>query len=299
MQYADGDTIMSQDLSAGSVAPVKRGRGRPSGSKNKVSKTKVVGRATNGGAIAASKKNAARRAVLKEKANEQYATETDELNAMEEDTVMVGTQDSSADELDKSIVAVQPTKRGRPRKTTRPRAGSLAEERAGYSIQEERTRKEMPKLLPTESRQLPAESRNRDKAIPETQQSFAIADRHGDEDIEEPVPRPIARHTSHARSHSRSRQQSIPVRRAGSASDTDRGPGEPAARRKLGELKRKLENLELKYNSLQEIGIKEAEDNYEKLRKHVDERTKGIFLIIGRSKYPADIHQPQTISLLL
>jgi hypothetical protein len=296
-QYADGDTIMSQDATIDAVAPVKRGRGRPKGSVNKVMKTKATGQRRSGGSITASRKNVAKRTVLKEKANEQCTTEIDNVNEMEGDTDMVDAQDTSADELDESIVAVQPAKRGRPRKAARPEARPPIKERIEYSIQDsvcrgERAQKMIPKPLPTkavvENRQASVESRGRYKNVPETLQSFAIIDQYGDEDVGEPTPRPIIRQTSRARSLSRPRQQS----------DTDRGPSEPATRRKLGELKKKLENLELKYNSLQEIGIKEAEVNYEKLRKHTDERAKGMFYI-SVSKPPADIHQLPMISLHL
>jgi hypothetical protein len=45
-------------------------------------------------------------------------------------------------------------------------------------------------------------------------------------------------------------------------------------RRKLGEVTKKYENLHLKYQDLREIGLKEAERNFERLKKQSEEKTK-------------------------
>ena len=57
-------------------------------------------------------------------------------------------------------------------------------------------------------------------------------------------------------------------RRAGSASDTERG--DPNLRRKLGDITRRFENVDLKYQNLKEVGINEANANMEKLRRQCD-----------------------------
>ncbi|KAI0848109.1 chromosome segregation protein Csm1/Pcs1-domain-containing protein [Daldinia vernicosa] len=54
------------------------------------------------------------------------------------------------------------------------------------------------------------------------------------------------------------------------ASDSDLH--EPSMRRRVGDLSRKYENLEAKYRDLREIGIKEAERNYDRLKKQSEER---------------------------
>ncbi|KAJ2898857.1 hypothetical protein MKZ38_003616 [Zalerion maritima] len=48
---------------------------------------------------------------------------------------------------------------------------------------------------------------------------------------------------------------------------------DPALRRRLGDLTQKYDSLELKYRDLREIGVKEAERNFDKLKKHSEERT--------------------------
>ena len=48
-------------------------------------------------------------------------------------------------------------------------------------------------------------------------------------------------------------------------------------RRKLGEMTKKYENISIKYQDLREIGLKEAERNFERLKKQSEERTAGEF----------------------
>ncbi|OAP60003.1 hypothetical protein AYL99_05005 [Fonsecaea erecta] len=71
-----------------------------------------------------------------------------------------------------------------------------------------------------------------------------------------------------ARDASRTRQDPPYRRRAGSASDTERS--NPNLRRKLGDITRKFENVDLKYRNLKEVGINEANANMERLRKQCD-----------------------------
>lgn len=81
-----------------------------------------------------------------------------------------------------------------------------------------------------------------------------------------------AHNASRAPSHPRQRQPSAQRRRAGSASDTERG--DPSLRRKLGEVTKKYEILNLKYQDLREIGIKEAARNFDSLRREDESKTK-------------------------
>ena len=106
--------------------------------------------------------------------------------------------------------------------------------------------------------------------VPQQSRSI-ITDQHGEEaDDTNPEVRIIAlpKATTVARDNSRSRQDPPFRRRAGSASDTERG--DPNLRRKLGDVTRKFENVDLKYRNLKEVGINEANTNMEKLRKQCD-----------------------------
>ena len=55
----------------------------------------------------------------------------------------------------------------------------------------------------------------------------------------------------------------------------NRDSSDVALRRRLGELTRKYENMEARYKDLRDVGIKEAERNYERLRKQAEDSTNG------------------------
>ncbi|TID23663.1 Monopolin complex subunit pcs1 [Venturia nashicola] len=99
-------------------------------------------------------------------------------------------------------------------------------------------------------------------------------------------PKPLAQRATTGGVRSISRQPE-PLnsrhRRGGSASDTERA-GEPALRRKLGDITKKFENLDLKYRNLKELGTIEAQSNFDKLRKSCDHRAKDQEEIIASLK---------------
>jgi uncharacterized protein (DUF342 family) len=53
--------------------------------------------------------------------------------------------------------------------------------------------------------------------------------------------------------------------------DTD----ETTLRRRLGELTKRYESLENRHKDLREVGVKEAERNYDRLKKQSEENTSG------------------------
>lgn len=69
----------------------------------------------------------------------------------------------------------------------------------------------------------------------------------------------------------RSTKSNSVVRRIGSGSDNERG--DVSLRRKLGDITKEHENLKLRYHDLREVGVKEAEQNFEKMQKRFEERT--------------------------
>lgn len=92
----------------------------------------------------------------------------------------------------------------------------------------------------------------------------------------EPAARPVQvkRETSRAPSVTRQTSRYGSVRRAGSVSDSDRGGHDPILRRKLGDMTKKFESLDFKYQHLREIAIRDAETNFDKLKRSTDERSK-------------------------
>lgn len=77
-----------------------------------------------------------------------------------------------------------------------------------------------------------------------------------------------------------------PRERSGSVSDTarERRGGDPEVRRKLNDITKKYENLNMKYQSLQEVGQGEAETNFEKLKHASDEKAKSANELIASLK---------------
>lgn len=46
-------------------------------------------------------------------------------------------------------------------------------------------------------------------------------------------------------------------------------------RRRLGDITKKFESLELRYNNLKDVGIEEAKANFEKLKASSEAKSKG------------------------
>jgi len=101
--------------------------------------------------------------------------------------------------------------------------------------------------------------------------------------IEEPVLKAAKRQTSRVPSltrqrqpsASRGRQPSISRRRDISGSRPERGGTDVTLSRKVGDLTKKLELLELKYENLHTVGVREAESNFDKLKNQTELKSKG------------------------
>ncbi|KAK5047317.1 hypothetical protein LTR84_006839 [Exophiala bonariae] len=124
--------------------------------------------------------------------------------------------------------------------------------------------------------------------VPESQGTAQIME---EEQSELAVVEPVVKVKNPARATSRSRQEPPFRRRAGSASDTERG--DPNLRRKLGDITRKFENVDLKYRTLKEVGVNEANANMEKLRKQCDATVKASNELIASLKKELAAQAPQ------
>lgn len=102
--------------------------------------------------------------------------------------------------------------------------------------------------------------------------------------VEQPKPRYASRQNS------RVPQDTSFRRRAGSASDTERG--DPNLRRKLGDVTRRFENVDLKYRNLKEVGVNEANANMEKLRKQCEATTQASNDLIASLKKELAMQAP-------
>ncbi|KAL1605863.1 hypothetical protein SLS59_002982 [Nothophoma quercina] len=210
-----------------------------------------------------------------------------------------------ADELDEAEVTeaepVKPAKRGRPAKAKKVEEEAPAEEepapakrgRKAAATKESVAKKETKAKTATKSKSSKrgAESETEAEAftIPETQAELEedpmdIEDSIEVEEIPEsmpPPPRPTAQPSARRTAASRTRQPSAGARRAGSVSDTER---DPALRRKVGDLTKKLEAMAAKYETLKDVATSGKESNFEQLRRRTEQIAKDQDAVIKALK---------------
>ena len=230
----------------------------------------------------AKKTAAAKRKALEERVNEQ--------------------DPEDEEEADEEIQETQPAKpRGRaPAKTKVTKAPAkqeaISEDEmevdqtpmvARSSHASSRTAKPAPKVT-SKNAGVTKQSKQAPKAtVRETQQEVDPVESDTDDamqHVEQPKPRNVSRRNSRMRHETGFR------RRAGSASDTERG--DPNLRRKLGDVTRRFENVDLKYRSLKEVGVNEANANMEKLRKQCDVTTQASNELIASLKKELGMQAP-------
>lgn len=174
--------------------------------------------------------------------------------------------------------------RGRPRAAKVQKLAEVEDEEEAPETQPEpvvakppparRGRKPKAKIdTPPAEREVP-ETQEPEPEIPETQH-VDPTDVSIDEEEEqaeesesehEPEPEPPARKRNGVSSVQR------PSHRAVATSDAE--PNDPSARKRVGDLTRKYQELEAKYRDLREIGVLEAERNYDKLKQQSEEKAK-------------------------
>lgn len=259
------EAMPTPDSAAENKGPAKKGRGRPKAVPTKVTKAKAPARRTSGrldtkATIEDTIPAKGRRQALTDKTNQQYASETEEVDDFDEDVLM-------------EDAPVKQAKGKATKKAATTRKNDAKEILAtNYSIDD--TTPAAPRLSKPTKKRGPAKKDIPEELSPER----VIAETQGPVMVEEEVDEIVsksAHNVARPRSHSRHRQPSVQRRRAGSASDTERN--DPALRRKLGEVTKKYENLHLKYQDLREIGLKESERNFERLKKSSEEKTRSWF----------------------
>ncbi|TVY14263.1 Monopolin complex subunit pcs1 [Lachnellula arida] len=269
------DAMPTPDSAAENKTVAKKARGRPKAAPAKVTKTKAPARRISGRLTAKAPAKAptkGKRQALADRTNQQNAEDTEEVDEFaQEDEVM---QDA---EVENTAVAVKQTKpKATQKKAAKGRPKTVKEvSSTDYSIEASEVPKPEPKKAgrkkgPAKKEIAPEPSP--EKVIPESQAPVMDIDDDADEEIEQTITKSAPNVRS--QSDSRARHPSVQRRRAGSASDTERDRGDPILRRKLGEMTKKYENLHIKYQDLKEIGLKESERNFERLKKQSDEKTK-------------------------
>lgn len=261
-------------LLSSSVEPrSKTGRKR-----RRVTMPKAKSRVTKAGAGTQAKNPATRRtAAAKRKAVvEQIDEDDDEIQETQAPTPMVrgraaankpSAPEPVKEEVDEGAESIEET-------TEVPPSPAVA--RSNHAPT--RGRKAIPKPVvddsaPTKGRK-PAQKTKKAVPVPIQEDELLGSDEDEMQIDEQPPARTKARNNSHLATSFR--------RRAGSASDTERG--DPNLRRKLGDITRKYENIELKYRNLKEAGVTEANTNVEKIRKQCDAATQASNELIASLK---------------
>lgn len=282
----NGDAFNTPDSNQENAGPKdKAPKAKPTAKKSTKTKgqpKRIKGVSSSGNNTSAHGSRAGgKRAPLKDQTNKQYADDTEEADEFaaqtEGDTVM----DDRAASHTQAMKSVPLKKSGRHPKATAQK--QTVEKQKDGEFEYTPTRVQTTKL----AKEAPA-PRN-DNVIQETQPSP-----HTDpsllpekDPVDQVIPQSAFRRETVARNHSQSRRPlSIPRRRAGSASSTERptSVSDAATRRKLGEMTRKLDNLELKYRTLRETGIKEAEANFERLRTQTEAKATAAHNLINSLK---------------
>ncbi len=295
---SEADAVPTSESNQENAGAAKKGRGKTKSAASKFSKpkAKAILRRASGGSVAVTKKVAPRkraapkRAPLDEQTNDRNPSDTEEVDDFDAAVQQDSKARESADEL---LLVKQPTKRGRKPATrttkrveSEPPQQAKATEKDGefeYTptvVRQSKLSKKGPPAAQrpvVSKRQQPTEPRP-EEVIPETQEAPVDVDTSvfPEEDHEDVLPQSVFRPTGNPRPNSRIRQAPLAKRRAGSASDTERTANDPANRRKLGEMTKKLESLDLKYRNLREVGIKEAETNFERLKSTSEAKAKCI-----------------------
>lgn len=238
------------------MPPAKKGRGRPPAA-NKVTKPaqKSAARSASGRVAAAFTKaqqnedgmglSSKREAMASRRGRK--AQDKDENKDEDEDEDVV----SAAEEV------TSPAKTGTAKSRGRPRAAAAAATKADEPKEVLDSAVKQPVQPAKRGRRAGTKSaRSEDSEILETQpQDTMDIDTQADDHFEDlPAPKQAAHQTN----------------RTGGGSDVE--AGEVQLRRRLGEMTRKYESLELKYRDLRDIGVKAAERNFDNLKKESEER---------------------------
>ncbi|KAI9677725.1 MAG: hypothetical protein M1829_002497 [Trizodia sp. TS-e1964] len=257
--------LASPALSVEIEAPAKKTRGRPKAGANKDVKTTAAAKKASASSTAAAKKPlrakkpaTTKRTVLKEQINEHDSQEAVDLGDLDGPAPVQADDSVSEDELDKPVVA--PKRRGRP-----PVKQKLA--------------KQETKELEVEE---PKKHGSDEDVEMEEASAHVVQEVLQAEDAE--IPEPLAPlQSQRARQPPRTRQP-LPLKAAATISDSERTTGDAASRRKLGDMTKKLETLEVRFRNLREVGIQEAEANFQSLKKQIEDQTSASNDLIASLK---------------
>ncbi|MCJ1479447.1 hypothetical protein MMC13_008133 [Lambiella insularis] len=294
-EVSDVEMMPTPDSNQENTEPAKKAPGRPKAPVTKPRKTKPASRRLSGGPkpkAPTRKKAATKRLPLEEQNNEQHPNDMEEVDDFADEVPAIVDQPQAEESSEETGVPLEtkknPGRKGKAatkgkqpvRKHVREEAKVVEKDgEFEYTPTAARQSRHGPKISGADKQQSLIEQKGLEKVIPESQpprldddDDLGLPNDLGDP--EEAVPQSVYRQVRHAQSSSKQPQPSVIRRRVGSASDTEKGGTDPTIRRKLGEMTKKFESLDLKYRTLREVGVREAEANFEKLKKQSEERTK-------------------------
>ncbi len=316
------------------VAPAETTRGRPAKGKytatgkghaggvssrtGSVAASRKAGPSERAAAAAAAKKRPMMERRLKAQHQRSELDELDELDVANEQAqrrVDTGEEMVLHNELDASLVSpVAP-----PRKSKVPRAkahNDPVKRMKGATITTKGKKRapqqeEEEMMMPAEVHRNngPARSDYEEKQEPPSialDDSLPLGDLNDVSELDAATPKPVPKVSRSSRAPSE-----VPPPRAApppslngtkrkrvqddATSDIETS-SDPILRRKLGDVTRRYENLEAKHRKLREVGIKEADVNFERLKKQMQEKNYGMcYLSLIRSSPPPCSSFPRAV----
>lgn len=254
----------------------------------KMSKAKTaVRRVSASKAVATKRKPATRqpRTALKDKTNLQDGNETEEVDDFDADDAAVkpkakrakttATRNNAKGPPDE-VAAREPVKKATGAKRGRP-AKRVPSPEPMVTIPETQPD---PQYMEDVEQSIEMDPENMDiEREPTPPPARKFAQRAPSVPVQPLLPRPSARTDPlqpRPSGRAASAQPSYPTARSreGSANAPERRGGDPELRRLLHDMTKKYENLHLKYESLEDIGKRSAESNFEKLKRASDQKAK-------------------------
>ena len=280
----NANSFPTPDSGQENVEAPKRKPSRPKASAKRFTKPKrLSGGSVAPKATAAPKPKAGRkRAPLKEQPNNQNMVDTEYVDEFAAHTDGEARVENVAEPKPAAKRKAQDNKGGRPAKARAiEHVGAAKDGEFEYTptaVRQTRVEKKPVTGKANGTKRQALVEPRQEKTIPETQVQMDTDTSAGQEELEEDyetVPQSVVRRINNARAISRPRQAPLGRRRAGSASDTERVVGDVALRRKLGDMTRRFETVDLRYRTLKDSRATEAEANYDRLKKQSDINVKG------------------------
>ncbi|KAI4101459.1 MAG: hypothetical protein L6R37_004934 [Teloschistes peruensis] len=320
------DALPTPESNQENAQPAAKGRGRgkaatnvtTNATTNATARPKPKARRTSAGSLTGGKKATStkpgpKRAPLKEQWNNTNPEDTEEVDDFDRADEAKGKGHQSAVSADELVAVKQPVKKPRAVPKGRKSAEKKPTDQEKLQLAKATANDGEFEYTPVAARQTKPPKKgpgrppaNKSKAIPEPPAFQKIMSEKvipDTQDIpmeiepsqiplqseeEEEVPQSVFRRTNNTQATARARHPLQTRKQFGAGSDTEQGVGDLALRKKLGDMTKQLDSLNLKYKKLADVGIKEAEANFEKLKQSSEAKTKGMMAWLRLSTQIAD-----------